>query len=304
MSFRTPLPSIQPPLRLNRPAQPATAPAAKVNVTPGPAHELVIMPVTDFDQFLKSKGLPGIAAPGKTATELGLMAGELYHLSKVFRDFGIRGQYRISIRQGKAYIIFKGSPGLRKVITGTRYLAMNSKVVAFGVGKAGIAANVRMGSVVSLVFVNAWNVANYFVSQDASFAQLLASITSDSTKVLLAGLASYAVGLGIAAVTSSVVLPLVGGFLAGILVSRGLDYLDERYHITEYLTTWFDRQLAAIRRKGDAAWREIQETAQAVTRSVTTALRGAGKVSELVHGFQEWRRWIEQWLLVPAMPRL
>ena len=50
------------------------------------------------------------------------------------RSGSIFGRYYVQISGGKQYIVFKGRAGLRQVLTGTRYLANNTKVMSMGVG--------------------------------------------------------------------------------------------------------------------------------------------------------------------------
>jgi len=57
----------------------------------------------------------------------------------------ILSQYEITQNGNKSYIKFKGNHKLRSLIKGTRYLSNNAKMIALGVGKAGMKASAKAG---------------------------------------------------------------------------------------------------------------------------------------------------------------
>ncbi len=68
------------------------------------------------------------------------------------RSGSILGQYYTTTRDGRNYLVFKGNQRLRKVVTGTRYLATNTKMIQMCVGGKALQASARGGFLVSVLF--------------------------------------------------------------------------------------------------------------------------------------------------------
>src|SRR5690625_7115411 len=53
--------------------------------------------------------------------------------------------YYVTQHNGKQSIVFKGNQRLRKIITGTRYLANNSRIMKLGIGGDAMKATLKSG---------------------------------------------------------------------------------------------------------------------------------------------------------------
>lgn len=149
---------------------------------------------------------------------------------------------------GKTHIILKGAPGLRTILTGTRYGVQNAKVINMGLGRAGVRASARGGTIVSIFLLTAWNIADFVLRDDATLGQLLGGIAGDVSKAALAGGIGYMAG---AAVVGTVVGtfalgPLVVAVVVGIGVGLALDWIDNRFQLTQKLQTAIDEGIARV----------------------------------------------------------
>ncbi|WP_334656786.1 hypothetical protein [Sphingomonas panaciterrae] len=101
---------------------------------------------------------------------------------KLVRETGIRGRCYFRSYNGKLHVVFKGYPGLRRVLTGTKYGALHPKVVGLGIGKAGVAKSVKGGTIVSVILLTVWNIVDYVIRDEATLGQMLGGIAGDVSK--------------------------------------------------------------------------------------------------------------------------
>ena len=122
-------------------------------------------------------------ATGKDITLLGKLMGDLgYAGTKAYvKYFG-----------GKPHVILKGYPGLRNILNGTKYGLQNAKVVQMGLGKYGAVQAAKSGGILTIIFVSAYRVIDYFLTDSATLNQLIGTLATDVVKVGLATGASIA----------------------------------------------------------------------------------------------------------------
>lgn len=192
-----------------------------------------------------------LALLAKLANDLQSPLGRVY-----FKDYG-----------GKTHIIFKGRAGLRAIFTGTRYGVQNAKVVSMGLGKAGVRASARGGTIVSCFLLTAYNIADFFLRDGATLGQLLGAVASDLTKAAIGGAVGAMAG---AAVVGTVIGtfalgPLVVAVAVSVGVGLALDWLDNRYNLTGRLQVRLDQAIAELERRYEQGKQNLVERgAQAV----------------------------------------
>jgi hypothetical protein len=148
---------------------------------------------------------------------------------------------------GKMHVIIKGNPRLRTILSGTKYGVRNAKVIGLGIGKHGAMASAKSGTMVTCVLLTAYNIADYFMRDEATLGHLLGKIGSDIAKTVIAGAIGFGVAatLGSFAVISSIAWgPFVLACVAGYFAGRELDKLDTKYKFTERSQAYFDRAIA------------------------------------------------------------
>ncbi len=194
-------------------------------------------------------------------------------IRKLVRETGIRGRCYFKSYNGKLHVVFKGYPGLRRVLTGTKYGALHPKVVGLGIGKAGVAKSVKGGTIVSVVLLTVWNIVDYVIRDEATLGQMLGGIAGDVSKALIAGGVGYAAGSAAVALGMTVAAgPLVIAVVVGLGVGWALDALDQKYRFTERLQKQLDEGIAELERKRQAL----------IARGRTSVFEAAGNVIDLL----------------------
>lgn len=111
-------------------------------------HEIFVISIEEMDAIIKSspKGKMPSVQQGwqqiKGKVEFGVSyyasADDFITLSKLVGDLGgFTTQAYIKTYGGKPHIILKGYPGLRKILTGTRYGIKHPKVITMGLESGG-----------------------------------------------------------------------------------------------------------------------------------------------------------------------
>lgn len=206
------------------------------------SHEVYVISFEEFDSVVetainsgrsldkqnweKIKGTVGIGAGYASAT------GDAVLLTRLMSDLGGVGRAYVKYYAGKPHIILKGYPGLRKILTGTRYSVTNPKVISIGLGKAGAINAAKTGGIVTIVLLTAYRVADYVLTDKITLTQLVGTLATDLVKVGIVtgtsiGMAALAGGMSIA------IGPLAAVVIIGFGLSLILENIDERYAITE-----------------------------------------------------------------------
>lgn len=174
------------------------------------------------------------------------VGGDIALLTKLARDLKTPiARCYFKTYGGKLHIVFKGYPGVRQILTGTRYGVQHAKVVGMGLGRAGVVTSARSGTIVSVLFLTAWNVIDYFMRDDATLGQLLGGIAGDVTKAAIGGgVGAMAGALAVGTVVGTFALgPLVVAVAVGIGVGLALDWVDNRFQLTAKLQAALDDAL-------------------------------------------------------------
>ncbi|WP_020160957.1 hypothetical protein [Methylobacter marinus] len=215
-------------------------------------NEIFVVSIEEMDAIVRSspKGnLPHIKNAWqklKGKVEVGVSyyasADDLRTLSKLVGDLGgFTTKAYVKTYGGKPHIILKGHPGLRRVLTGTKYGIKNPKVITMGLGKAGAIHAAKSGGILSVILLSAYRVTDYFLTDQATLSQLIGSLATDVVKVGIATGASIAAASAAVALGFTVAIgPIAAVVLVGIGTSMALSVLDERYGITDRVIAGLD----------------------------------------------------------------
>jgi len=213
-------------------------------------HEVFILSIDEMDAIVKSRSAPKDANSieqwrilrEKFEFSANYTAGalDIVTLTKLVADLGSAGA-RIIIKNygGKAHIIIKGYPGLRKVLTGTRYGISNPKVISMGLGKLGAIKAAKTGGILTVVLLTTYRVADYFLTDKITLTQLIGTLATDIVKV------GIATGMSISAATfaggfSIAIGPIFAVVLVGIGATYMLGLIDEKYGLTDRVISGLD----------------------------------------------------------------
>lgn len=195
----------------------------------------------------------GIHWPGLGALlpTIGPAAVDSVTAGEVLRDFGVLGKYRTVTSGGKDYVIFKGYPGLRDTLKGTRYGAAHPKVLKMAVGRLGVGASVRAAAQLSVILVVTVEIAGLLGSvlgDKIMLSELGIRLATGLTKAALTALASFVAGAAFVG-TGLVFAPIAAGIVVGLAVGIGLEFLDEHLGITDRLQAWAAEWQKSMERK-------------------------------------------------------
>jgi hypothetical protein len=243
-------------------------------------HEVFVISIDEMDAIVQSspKGklshVKNAWQKLKGKAEVGASyyasADDLRTLSKLVGDLGgFATKAYVKTYGGKQHIILKGYPGLRRILTGTKYGIKNPKVITMGLGKAGAMHAAKSGGILSVVLLSAYRVADYFLTDNATLSQLIGTLATDVVKVGLATdasivAASALVGFGV----TLAIGPIIAVVAVGLLASMALGEIDNHYGIT-------DRVILGLDELSQNAQSQIQKTKENI-------LHKAGDVVALI----------------------
>lgn len=180
-------------------------------------------------------------------------------LRTLLKEFGLFGKFTTSIHNSRQYIVFKGHAGLREMFRGTRYAIHHPTISKMAIGKVGVAASVRVSSVLTVVtyaFVQAPQIL--FQYENRTLAELGVRFGSDLTKIGLGALASLAAA-GAALSTGIVCAPLIAGFVVGMAVGVALDVIDNELKLTERLEKYVAQQQKVFEREAVRHYQNFEQ---------------------------------------------
>lgn len=236
--------------------------------------------------------------------------GDVLTLTKLANDLGTPlGKVAFKSYGGKMHVVFKGHPGLRKILTGTRYGVTNAKVISLGIGEKGVRQAVRKGGILSIILVTVWNIADFVLSDDVTMGEFIGQTATDVAKIgasaaigAMAGAAAVGTAIGAFALG-----PLIVAVAVGIGVSLALDYLDNKYGWTQKLQSFLDRtidkvnvQLRAIRR--DAELIAIRSAAEVLDELIDIASESVRR--RFLREIDKYFPSLPSWPRMPDLPSL
>ncbi len=248
---------------------------------------------TVFGRYWNKTFYPNVNEPA--VLPLGQVAADLYALTHTLRALGVIGtQVYTKTTNGKTYLIFKGYPGLRNLVKGTRFLATNPQIVQLGLGVRGAANVAKGGFMLGLVVTTGIEVTDFILNDQKTMTDLVGSIGYEVVKSgVVAGLA-WGVAVVVGGAISVAVAPLIGMVAAALFIGVVLNELDDHYGVKKAVLKGLkslpaDLERGLYRLKGSTSEqieqikadldRQIQEAEKQVNKAVDQA---AAKAAELV----------------------
>jgi len=243
-------------------------------------YEIYILSVDEMDKVVKSSSNKlnqdsnaiWQSLKGKMEYGVGYYANfdDAKVLTKLVGDLGSFGcQAYIKNYNGKVHIILKGRPGLRKVLTGTKYGIANPKVVTMGLGKIGAVNAAKTGGIISIYLITAFRVIDFFMTDTITLNRLVGTLATDIVKIGIATGASIAaasavVGFGV----TLAIGPILAVLVVGVAFNYGLNELDKKYSITDRVVAGLDEIESDTRSLGNKIKQKTIRSAGQLTESV------------------------------------
>jgi len=157
-------------------------------------------------------------------------------LTKIIKELGLKGKIYYKSFKNEIYVILKGYPGLRKVLTGTRYKNFNPKIVRFGLSKVSFATAVKGTFLTSFAFYGLAKVADgvaMYLEDGELRPGYFSEIPADVIKLFVTSFAATAAGVGIVAWGAPVAVGIGIALVMGIVADAVLDNIDEQTGFTK-----------------------------------------------------------------------
>lgn len=220
------------------------------NIIQSNKHEIYVVSFEEMDAIIKSSPkrnnqniqVAWKKVKGKVGVGVGYYASadDVVTMTKLVGDLGgVGARAYIKNYSGKPHIILKGHPGLRTILTGTKYGIKNPKVVSIGLGKTGAIAAAKQGGILTVILLSTYRVVDYFLTDQATLTQLIGTLATDIVKVGIATAAS----IGAAAIAGGLTLaigPILAVVVVGVGMSMLLEYADNSLGITKRVIAGLD----------------------------------------------------------------
>ncbi|TBM17941.1 hypothetical protein [Hafnia alvei] len=160
-------------------------------------------------------------------------AGKLVYRLKGLGIKAIQYQYG-----GQVYVKITGYASLRRILQGTRYKINSPQILELGIGKAGINGGILEGAKFCIWFSLAYRTVQLIFKSDHDVAAFIGNITMDIAKIIVTIFVTkilVAAGTMISSVTVPIALGIILLVVVGFAITKGLDYLDRKYHLTDKL---------------------------------------------------------------------
>ncbi|MEZ9142746.1 MULTISPECIES: hypothetical protein [unclassified Shewanella] len=153
------------------------------------------------------------------------------------RSGNVFNKYKLATYSGKSFIIFQGYAGLRRDLTGTRYLANNPKVISMGIGKAGALSTIKAGGVVTILISAAFHAFDQLMSDEKTWHDFVGGMAVD----IVIAVGSMVIAWGLVATTAAFTTVVVGSlaviFVTGTLIGIFSSMLIDNTYWSEKLAS-------------------------------------------------------------------
>jgi hypothetical protein len=170
----------------------------------------------DTDDFLETNTWGALDVPGIIPLLRDARSG-----AELLRELGLNGRYYTKEVNGRTYVILRGYAGLRKVLSASRYLPTNPKVIAYGLTRGAQATGGAVNVIITFVVMVPMEIISYLMDQQ-TLSQTFGEILSGAMVSALAGAITFGIASALALTTLPAAVIVGGTIIVGLLVSVGL----------------------------------------------------------------------------------
>jgi len=183
-------------------------------------------------------------------------------LGKLLKDLGLRnGNAILKNVNGRQYVILKGYANSRSILTGTRYLASNPKIVQMAVGTIGLKKAIRSGGMLTIALYVPIEILKFVLDDTATFSSLAGTIATDIIKVGIGTVLAELSALAAGSVTTVAAAPIVVAIGVGVLSGVVLNAIDDHFGLT-------DKLIAALDEIGDEISKKVESLERKAGRAI------------------------------------
>ncbi|QFU06342.1 hypothetical protein FIU82_15240 [Pseudoalteromonas sp. THAF3] len=217
------------------------------------------------DYFSRVTALSAIESAAWFGANLGAAVKDTPSFLKLANDFrrsgNILGRHTFVTKNGKEYIIFKGNHRLRSIITGTRYVANNPKLLTVGVGRKALNAGAKQGFLISIFFSITLNTIDWIFQDEYRWTNWLATTATDIVKIVIASVLALGTAIAVGSVT---VVALGLGIVVGVIAGFALSWGDDQVGVTDALIEVLNKFEERLKREEQLIKYKIDEYIQKV----------------------------------------
>lgn len=211
-------------------------------------HHILLLPLEEaqqviddlmggVDRFFSYRAGPGNIKDGldafRSLTKLTTWYNPAKELMFNFDVLKIKAiEYKVG---GKTYIKITGYPGLRRILTGTRYGANHPQTLEMAIGKRGLYHNIRNGVRYCIYFSLAWRAIELIFKSDYNLTDFLVDITMDMAKAVVSGVLIGLVAGVLALLSSPVIVTTTIIVVMGLIFNSRLNIIDEKAGLSSEL---------------------------------------------------------------------
>ncbi|WP_342238696.1 hypothetical protein [Inquilinus sp. OTU3971] len=160
---------------------------------------------------------------------------------QLLRELGLNGRYYTKEINGRTYVILKGYAGLRKVLSASRYLTANPKIIVYGLTSAARAAGATVNVIITFVVLVPMEIIRHLMGEQ-TLSQVFGNILTSTMIAALSSAASFGV-LAVGALVSATVpvwIVVAGAVVVGLLVGKRLSDLSDALNISGFVAMTLD----------------------------------------------------------------
>lgn len=186
----------------------------------------------DVDQTLRDDFFTDIASLVGTVPAAVLAA-------RIVKELGIKDQVRETVIKGRPVLVISGYAGNRSILSGTVYKLGNPEVVSLGLGRKGETKNlIRVHRIVAVAYTTI-DILHAFLQDEAEMSVHFGRLAADFAKLAAVAGATVIAGALIAPVALPAGVVALFGFVIGVGVGVGLNWLDDN-RLEKEIAKWLD----------------------------------------------------------------
>ncbi len=199
-----------------------------------------------FDKRIKGLNDQQISSliDGMKLAEFVSTRGSLFHdisafyrlAEDLYKGGAILSKYEITRNGAQSYITFQGNHRLRSVIKGSRYLLNNAKIMALGIGQAGMKVSAKGGVLLTFIYSVPFRTLELVLQKDYLITNWVVNVSTDVLFASISATLGYIAGVSAATLSGVVLLPIGVGIVVAFLVGEHLNSLEGRLELKQKAT--------------------------------------------------------------------